>query len=149
MRVDEVMAAMPGTLPLRGAAPPQPGFHASRTCLVVDDSHVVRLVARRMIAEFGFACSEAEDGRQALDACRVAMPDCILLDWNMPVMNGIEFLAALRGLAGGSGPKVIFCTTENDLAHISQALAAGADEYIMKPFDAEILAGKFAQIGLL
>jgi two-component system chemotaxis response regulator CheY len=77
------------------------------------------------------------------------MPNAILLDWNMPVMNGIDFLRRLRKMAGGDAPKVVFCTTENDLAHIQEALSAGANEYIMKPFDSDIIQTKFAQIGLI
>ena len=120
-----------------------------KSCLVVDDSRVIRTVARRILQEFEFTVSEAEDGRRALEACRAAMPDAILLDWNMPVMTGIEFLRALRETPGGDLPKVLFCTTETDLAHIEEALAAGADEYIMKPFDRDILESKLMQVGLL
>ncbi|MGL4729258.1 MAG: response regulator, partial [Bosea sp. (in: a-proteobacteria)] len=79
---------------------------------------------------------------------RSRMPDAILLDWNMPVMDGYEFLKALRAMPNGKGPKVVFCTTENDLAHIARAMHAGADEYIMKPFDRDIVTSKFQQIGL-
>ena len=118
-------------------------------CLVVDDSGVVRKVARRIVSDLGFDCSEAEDGQEAYDSCLEAMPDAILLDWNMPVMSGIEFLEKLRRLENGAHPKVIFCTTENDMNHIQQAMQAGANEYIMKPFDSEIIESKFAQIGLL
>jgi len=121
----------------------------SRTCLVVDDSRVVRKVARRMLESCGFTVSEAEDGSKALDACRAGMPDCVLLDWNMPVMNGLEFLKALRAEFGPDKPPVLFCTTENDLSFIEQAITHGAQEYIMKPFDEEILRGKFEQVGLL
>ncbi len=117
-----------------------------KTCLIVDDSRVVRKVARRIFEDLGFACSEAEDGQQAYDACMAGMPEIILLDWNMPVMNGIEFLRKLRASAGGDAPKVMFCTTENEMSFIQEALGAGANEYIMKPFDSEIIQGKLAQI---
>ena len=120
----------------------------SRTCLVVDDSRVVRKLARRMLEANGFIVTEAEDGLQALDACRQALPDGVLLDWNMPVMNGIEFLRALRAEFGPDRPTVLFCTTETDMSFIADALASGAQEYIMKPFDAEILLGKLAEVGL-
>lgn len=119
------------------------------TCLVVDDSRVVRKVARRILEGHGFAVEEAEDGQVALDLCRARMPDSVLLDWNMPVMNGIEFLKALRQEFGPDRPPVLFCTTENDISFIEQAIEHGAQEFIMKPFDAEILLGKFAQVGLL
>lgn len=119
------------------------------TCLIVDDSRVVRKVARRMMEELSFAVAEAEDGGVALDRCAGAMPDVILLDWNMPVSDGPDFLVRLRHMPGGEAPKVIFCTTENDVAHISQALEIGADEYIMKPFTPEILKEKLETVGLL
>ena len=120
------------------------------TCLVVDDSRVVRKVARRILEGHGFAVAEAEDGAQALDACRAQLPDCVLLDWNMPVMNGIEFLRPLRrGIRRRTSRTVVFCTTENEMSFIEEAITSGAQEYIMKPFDEEILIGKFAQVGLL
>jgi len=118
------------------------------TCLVVDDSRVVRKVARRILEGHGFAVDEAEDGQAALEACRRHMPDSVLLDWNMPRMNGIDFLKALRAEFGPSKPPVLFCTTESDISFIEQAIAYGAQEFIMKPFDAEILLGKFAQVGI-
>ena len=121
-----------------------------KSCLIVDDSKVIRTVARRILEKLNFEIEEACDGKVALEACRRRMPDAILLDWNMPVMNGLEFLKELRGnLAGGTGPVVVFCTTENDIKHIQEAIGAGANEYIMKPCDSEILETKFAQTGLL
>ena len=119
------------------------------SCLVVDDSRVVRKVARRIVEDLGFSCEEAEDGQKAYDFCSQKMPDAILLDWNMPVMSGIEFLEKLRAMPSGETPKVVFCTTENDMAHIQRAITAGANEYIMKPFDSEIIESKFSQIGLI
>jgi two-component system chemotaxis response regulator CheY len=119
-----------------------------KTCLVVDDSRVIRKVARRILEELGFDVAEAGDGAEALAWCRVMMPDAILLDWNMPVMGGMDFLKRLRAEPGGSIPKVIFCSVENDLARIREALDGGADEFIMKPFDGEIMAGKLAAAGL-
>ena len=119
-----------------------------RTCLVVDDSRVIRKVARRILEDIGYEIAEAADGMEALAWCRAAMPDAILLDWNMPVMDGIEFLRRLRTEPGGSAPVVIFCTVENDLAHIEEALEAGANEYIMKPFDGDIISAKLTEAGL-
>ena len=91
--------------------------------------------------------TEAENGRDALTQCEEGMPDLILLDWNMPVMNGSEFICELRRLNGGGAPKVVFCTTENDVAHIREAIEAGADEYVMKPFDHDTLQMKLQLIG--
>lgn len=120
-----------------------------KTCLIVDDSPVVRKLARMMLEGHGFTCHEAAHGALALDACRAAMPAMVLLDWNMPVMDGMDFLAALRGLPGGAAVKVVFCTMENNINSIRQALAAGADEYIMKPFDNDILESKLQHLGLI
>ena len=119
-----------------------------KTCLVVDDSSVIRKVARRILEGLDFKITEAEDGQQALEQCRAGMPDAVLLDWNMPVMDGYDFLKALRRMPGGDGPKVVFCTTENDMAHIRAALEAGADEYVMKPFDRETLHIKLQLVGV-
>ncbi len=104
---------------------------------------------RRRQEELSFLTEEAEDGVQALAACQANMPDVILLDWHMPNMNGIEFLRALRQAEGGSAPVVVFCTTENDLERIHEAIRAGANEFIMKPFDADIIESKFTQVGVL
>ncbi|MEA2949397.1 MAG: two-component system, chemotaxis family, chemotaxis protein CheY [Alphaproteobacteria bacterium] len=120
-----------------------------KTCLIVDDSSVIRKVARRILEGLEFQIVEAEDGVQALEVCRAQMPDAVLLDWNMPKMDGYEFLRVLRRLPDGDRPKVVFCTTENDVAHIARALHAGANEYIMKPFDKEIVEAKFQEVGLL
>ena len=123
--------------------------HAGSTVLVVDDSRTVRRVARRILEGCGFAVQEAEHGADALTACRAAMPDAILLDWNMPVMNGIDFLRALRVETPPDRPVVLFCTTESEIGFIEQAIEAGAQEYIIKPFDEAILRSKLGQAGLL
>jgi len=120
-----------------------------KACLVVDDSSVVRKIARSILESMDFHITEAEDGEQALESCRETMPDAVLLDWNMPVMDGYEFLGNLRRMPGGDAPKVVFCTTENGMDHISRALHAGANEYIMKPFDKDIVASKFQEVGLV
>ena len=121
----------------------------ARHCLVVDDSRVIRRIARSVIEKAGLRVSEATNGMEALIACRSELPDCIVLDWNMPVMNGIDFLGALREEFGPDKPTVILCTTESEIDFIVRALDSGAQEYVMKPFDDEILLGKFAQLGLL
>jgi two-component system, chemotaxis family, chemotaxis protein CheY len=118
-------------------------------CLIVDDSRVIRKVSRDIVENLNFRVSEAENGEAGLLACRKEMPDVILLDWNMPVMDGYSFLKHLRETPEGQTPKVVFCTTENDLDHITRALEAGANEYIMKPFDKDILAAKLRELGVL
>ena len=120
-----------------------------KSCLIVDDSKVVRMVARRILEGLQFETAEAENGESALEACRKRMPDAVLLDWNMPVMDGLAFLEELRAMPDIAQPVVVFCTVENDLEHIKQAIGAGANEYIMKPFDSEIIESKFSQAGLL
>jgi len=119
-----------------------------KTCLVVDDSRVIRKVARRILEDLGFEVAEAADGVEAMAWCNAVMPDAILLDWIMPGMDGMEFLRRLRAEPGGDRPKVVFCSVENDIDRIREALDAGADEYIMKPFDGDIVAGKLAYVGL-
>ncbi len=121
----------------------------TKICLVVDDSRVIRMVARKILEELEFSVAEAADGKAAIDVCKDKMPDAVLLDWNMPVMSGIDFLRSLRKMDGGDAPTVVFCTTENDIEHIQEAIAEGANEYIMKPFDSEIIQSKFRQVGLL
>ena len=119
-----------------------------KTCLIVDDSKVIRKVARHILETLDFTVSEAVDGRDALTQCRASTPDVILLDWNMPVMSGIEFLRALGTEPLAHRPKVVFCTTENGMAHIRTAIEAGADEYVMKPFDRETLQSKLQIVGV-
>lgn len=120
-----------------------------KTCLVVDDSKVIRKVACHMLQTLDFEVEEAGDGSEALGCVNKKVPDLVLLDWNMPVMDGMEFLKAIGELGLPTPPKIIFCTTENDVDHIRRAMDAGADEYIMKPFDRETLQSKLdlVQIG--
>ena len=120
-----------------------------KTCLIVDDSHVVRFVLSRIVADLGMLVAQAADGHAALDVCRRRMPDAILLDWNMPVMNGLEFLNALAAEAGSRRPPVIFCTGEESAKSIMAAMAAGASDYVLKPFDRATITGKLRQVGLL
>lgn len=121
---------------------------AKLTCLIVEDSRVIRRISRHIVESLGMVAREAEDGQLALAACDAGMPDLILLDWNMPVMNGLEFLRALRARPDGAAPKVVFCTTEYDAGHIREAIASGADEYVMKPFDHDTLLLKLELIGI-
>ncbi|MDB5613294.1 MAG: response regulator [Devosia sp.] len=116
---------------------------AMKSCLIVDDSSVVRKVARRILEDMDYIVDEAEDGQDAFDKCREEMPDAILLDWNMPIMSGLEFLKLLRAYVGGDKPHIVFCTVENDIGAIAMALKAGASDYMMKPFDRTILENKF------
>ena len=121
---------------------------AAKRCLVVDDSATIRRVMSAMLREFGYVISEAPTGLQAVEQCKTDPPGLIFLDWNMPVMDGITCLRALRAMPMEPRPTIVLCTTENSLSKIHEALSAGADEYIMKPFDREILHDKLVQLGL-
>lgn len=122
---------------------------AVRLCLIVDDSRIIRKVARRILEGLGFDVAEAADGIEGLDQCNRAMPDLILLDWRMPTMDGMDFLEQLKLLPGGNTPKVLFCSMETNPTQIAQALAAGAHDYVMKPFDGDILQSKIDEIGAM
>lgn len=120
-----------------------------RTCLIVDDSRIIRKVARRIVEGLGFEVDEAADGSEALAYCAATLPELVLVDWNMPVMDGLTFLRRLRALPGGEAPKVLFCTIETRADRIAEALTAGADDYVMKPFDGQILESKLSGAGVL
>ena len=120
----------------------------SRLCLVVDDLRIIRRMAVDMLRGLGLRTAEAEHGLAALEFCRTTVPDLVLLDWNMPEMDGITCLHALRAMDLGSRPLVVMCTTESGLNKICEALESGADEYIMKPYDSEVLLDKLVQLGL-
>ena len=120
-----------------------------KKCLIVDDSSVVRKVCRRILDAMDLDIREACDGKDALEKCAIEIPDVIILDWNMPVMDGLEFIKTYRPQQIENGTIIIFCTTENDVTKIMTAMEAGANEYIMKPFDEEIIKMKFTQLGLL
>jgi two-component system, chemotaxis family, chemotaxis protein CheY len=118
-------------------------------CLVVDDSDIIRKVARHILEEVNVTSTEAENGPEALERCKTAMPDIILLDWQMPAMSAVDFLTLLRRQPRGDQPVVIYCTTENDASDIAKAIEAGANDYILKPFDRESIGAKLVQLGLI
>ena len=120
----------------------------SPLCLIVDDSRVIRRMAADILKSLGLRTAEAENGLKAVEFCRDAVPDMVLLDWNMPEMDGITCLRALRAMELAPRPFVVMCTTESGMPKICEALEAGADEYIMKPYDREVLLDKLVQVGL-
>jgi two-component system chemotaxis response regulator CheY len=126
------------------AVEPPPG---RRLCLIVDDSRVVRKISRRIVESLGYTVVEAENGDEALARCHDDLPNLILLDWNMPVMTGLEFITKLREIGCRFRPKAVFCTSKNDAQDIAQGINAGADEYIIKPFDEATLRAKLEKIG--
>jgi two-component system chemotaxis response regulator CheY len=116
-------------------------------CLVVDNSRVIRTIACQILEGMKFYAEEAADDASALESCRVQMPDAILLD--LSNAGCVEFLRSLRKSKSEKQPIVVFSTIENDVQQIREALSAGADEYVMKPFDREALECTFAQAGLI
>jgi two-component system chemotaxis response regulator CheY len=119
-----------------------------RRCLVVDDSRVIRKIACRILEELEFSAEEAEDAESALQVCRTAMPDLILLDADIPNLHGADFVRTLRRERGGDKPLVLYCVTEIDVPHITQVLSSGANEYMLKPYDRIGMRSKLADVGL-
>lgn len=118
-------------------------------CLIADDSAVIRKVARRILEDMNWTVAEAQDGEEALAICRRRMPDAILLDWSLPGLDGVNFLRTLRKeVEGGDRPKVVFCAAELDVAQIARAKRAGADDYVLKPFDRDVIEQKLQEVGL-
>jgi len=117
--------------------------------LVVDDSRAMRSIIRRHLDELGIAVDEAGSGAEALFVLNhIQKPDVILLDWNMPEMNGLECLRRLRADEVYANLPIMMVTTESEMAQVALALDAGADEYLMKPFDRQALLEKLLLIGL-
>ena len=121
----------------------------SPLCLIVDDSRVIRRMAADILKSLGLRTAEEENGLKGVEFCRDTVPDMVLLDWNMPEMDGITCLRALRAMNLEPRPFVVMCTTDSGMPKICEALEAGADEYIMKPYDQGVLLDKLAQLGLV
>lgn len=118
--------------------------------LVVDDSRPIRRIEGDILKELGFETDEATNGRQALDRLDAhPLPDVILVDWNMPVMDGLEFIRAVRGNKRYAGIVVLMVTTETETDQMLRALSAGADEYLMKPFQKDGLIDKLRLLGVV
>lgn len=119
---------------------------AARTCLIVDDSRVIRKVSSKIALSLGYVPVEAQDGHEALARCKQSMPDLVLTDWNMPEMDGIEFVTKLRAIPTPKEPVVVFCTSNGEAKDIHDGIAAGADDYIVKPFDEAALKAKLEKL---
>jgi CheY-like chemotaxis protein len=130
----------------RYAGRPAPAA-AVRICLIVDDSRVIRKVSSKIALSLGYVPIEAENGEEALARCKRAMPDLVLTDWNMPEMDGIEFVQQLRAIPTPKEPVVVFCTSNGEAKDIHDGIAAGADDYIVKPFDEAALKAKLEKLG--
>ncbi len=120
-----------------------------KKCLIVDDSRVIRRVASRIVENLGFETEEADSAEKALKASNIRMPDVAIVDIDMPEMNGLEFVKELRSTAAGRQVVTIFCNVGGEPDEIREALDVGASEYIMKPFDSEIVRSKFLLLGLI
>ncbi|MBR1604749.1 MAG: response regulator [Alphaproteobacteria bacterium] len=118
-------------------------------CLIADDSRVIRLLLSKIISKLGFSVIEAEDGEDVVELTQTQEPDLIIMDWNLPVLEGIDALYKIRELNLAKTPKVIFCSSSSDMDRINQAIEGGADDYIIKPFDEDIIAVKLTILGLL
>ena len=117
--------------------------------LVIDDSRAMRMILGRMLGELGMDVADAENGRRALDLIDAGLePALVLVDWNMPVMTGIEFLTTVRSAPYSSTARILMITTETDLPQVVQALESGADEYLMKPFTRDSVLAKLQLLGI-
>jgi len=118
-----------------------------KTCLIVDDSRVIRKVSSKIVTALGYQVIEAENGEEALARCKQRMPNLILTDWQMPIMSGPEFVTALRAIPTAHAPTVVFCTSKGTAKDVHQGIRAGADDYIVKPFEEAALRAKLEKLG--
>ncbi len=118
-------------------------------CLIADDSKIIRLLLSKIMSNLGFSVIEAEDGEDVVELTQTQEPDLVIMDWNLPMMDGIDALYKIREMRLDKTPKVIFCSASADMDKINQAIEGGADDYIIKPFDEDIIAVKLTILGLL
>ncbi len=117
--------------------------------IIVDDSKAMRMIIKRIVTELGYTTIEAGNGQEAIEVLKSAGPvDLALVDWNMPVMNGYEFVCEVRKQAERKDMRILMVTTETDVSNVQRALEAGASEYLMKPFTKDGIADKLAILGL-
>jgi two-component system, chemotaxis family, chemotaxis protein CheY len=118
--------------------------------LVIDDSRAMRFILKQILAELGFEVQEAVDGRQGLELLKeLGKADVVLVDWNMPEMNGLQFVRAVRGERAYEDTPLMMVTTEIEMVNVASALEAGANEYIMKPFTREVIKEKLTMLGIV
>ncbi|MGD9799894.1 MAG: response regulator [Parvularculaceae bacterium] len=120
-----------------------------KTCLIVEDSSLIREIALRILTDLKIEAKEAESAALALEQCRASKPDAVLLDWDLPSFGALDFLRGISELPQEERPTIILCATENDPQQFTLAKAAGAAHYVLKPFDRETLSAKFSEIGLI
>ena len=129
-----------------GAAPEQAQQATANVCLIVDDSRVIRKVTSKIARSLGYVPIEAQDGLEALARCKRMMPKLVLTDWDMPEMDGLEFVTKLRAIPTPKPPTVVFCTSKGRAADVNLGIKAGADDYIVKPFDEATLRAKLEKL---
>ncbi len=122
---------------------------AKKTCLIVDDSDIIREIGVRIILDLGIDAVEVENAARAVEFCRENKPDAVLLDWDLPSMGALDFLSGLGDWPPEKKPEIILCAAENDPQQFTLAKAAGAAHHILKPFDKFTIETKFREIGLL
>lgn len=118
-------------------------------CLIADDSQIIRMVLAKIFSNFGFDVEVAEDGDEVIEKCFAIEPDIIVMDWWLPVIDGIDVLYKIRNDKRIRQPRIVFCSSNNTPEKIAEALQGGADDYLMKPFDEDIIKSKLIILGLL
>ncbi|MCI5047160.1 MAG: response regulator [Aquisalinus sp.] len=118
------------------------------TCLIVDDSEVIRLITRRILENLGHSASEAESAQEAVDACATTMPEVVFLDWDLPSLGALDFLKGLSEIKNVNRPAVVLCATENDGQQFALARAAGARYHILKPYELSTIRAVLEQAGM-
>ncbi len=118
-------------------------------CLIADDSQIIRMVLAKIFSNFGFEVEVAEDGDEVIEKCLAIEPDIVVMDWWLPVIDGIDVLYKIRNDKHIRQPRIVFCSSNTKPEKIAEALQGGADDYLMKPFDEEIIKSKLIILGLL
>lgn len=119
------------------------------SCIVADDSKIMRMLLSKIMENFGYTVDEAEDGEDLLEQCAENMPDLIISDWQLPLIDGIDVLYKIRSDKKVKQPVFMFCSYLKDRDIMEQAVAGGADDFIMRPFDEDIIASKLKMIRFL
>ena len=118
-------------------------------CIIADDSRIIRMLLSKIMVNLGFEVIEAEDGEEVVEMVELNEPSIVIMDWRLPALDGIDALYKIRSLKKIQQPKVMFCSSIIDIEKIREALDGGADDYIMKPFDEEIIISKLEILGLI
>lgn len=120
-----------------------------KTCLIVEDSNVVREIALRILNDLSITVKEVETAAEGLVACEAEKPDVVLLDWDLPSLGALDFLRGVAGFEPEKRPLIVLCATENDPQQFTLAKAAGAAHYLLKPFDRQSIEAKLIEIGVV